>query len=102
MSEEKTTGNQGSEVPLLYVNAFELHAGPFDFMFDFGQKTPEQSKTKGYTLLARLAMSPIHAKLMHELLGTSIATYEKQVGEIPVPKPPPAPRQRGENRDHAD
>lgn len=80
MSEEK-------DLEFFYVNVFEVTVGPFDFVFDFGFKTPEQSKkpVKDFKKVCRVAMSPGHAKAMIPLLSNMVANYESQFGIIPTP-----------------
>jgi hypothetical protein len=73
---------------VVYANVVNMTAGPFDLVMDFGFKTPEQAAKESaeYEIVARVAMSLAHAKTMLPLLSRVIESYEKQVGEITVPR----------------
>ena len=73
--------------PLVYANAVEMTAGPYDLVMDFGFKTPEQMKegVGAPDTVVRVAMSLAHAKAMIPILAEMIATYEERVGKIPTP-----------------
>lgn len=53
------------------------------FNMDFGQRMPGN---KQVNIVARIAMSPQHAKLFAKVLEQNIEDYEKKFGEIQVPK----------------
>jgi hypothetical protein len=55
------------------------------FNFDFAQRMPGG---KQVNVVSRIAMSPQHAKLFSQLLDKNIEGYEKEFGEINIPKPP--------------
>jgi hypothetical protein len=71
---------------VLYCNVLSVVISPFDFVFDFGYKTPEQAKAKSveYEIVARIAMSPQHAKSMLPILKRMIKEYEDKIGHIPI------------------
>lgn len=73
--------------PFFYANVMEITTGPFDLTIDFGYKEPEQAKRRSpdYTRVARVAMSPSHAKSMARILLEQIARYEEAFGVIPSP-----------------
>ncbi len=79
--------NPSTPPPPAYVNVMDVTMGPFDVVIDFGFKGPEQSRrgSADYDIVARIAMSPGHAKSMLPLLARMIADYEQQVGPIPAP-----------------
>lgn len=62
------------------------------FNVDFGQRMPGAQQVN---IVSRLAMSPQHAKLLSHLLAKNVAEYEKEFGEIQVPK---APQRAEDNR----
>ena len=68
-------------VPLAgYANYFEVGHNAFEFLLDAGQVEP-QSGDIHFT--DRIAISPVHAKLLGELLARSIEQFEAQHGPIP-------------------
>jgi Protein of unknown function (DUF3467) len=80
---------------VVYANVVNMTAGPFDLVMDFGFKTPEQAtkQSSDYDIVARVAMSLAHAKSMLPILSGIIDMYEKQVGEIAVPKRDDLPKE---------
>jgi len=62
------------------------------FNLDFGQRVPG---AKQVNILSRIAMSPQHAKLFSDLLSQNVSDYEKQFGEISVPKRPVPEEEEG-------
>ncbi len=71
------------ELAALYANlAFITHT-PAELMLDFAQLLPRTAKGK---VVARLIMSPMHAKALLQALGQNIANYENQFGEIKMPQ----------------
>lgn len=72
----------GTLRPLLasYANYFEVGHNAFEFLIDVGQIEPQ---TGGVQLMSRIAISPVHAKLLAQLLSRSIAQFEKAHREIP-------------------
>jgi hypothetical protein len=65
---------------------------PFGFTFDFGQRLP---MGKEVAMVARIAMSPQHAKLFTQLLSQNIQKYEKEFGEIKLPAPKQQEKEEG-------
>jgi hypothetical protein len=53
------------------------------FNFDFAQRMPGG---KQVNVVARIAMSPQHAKLFAQILQRNIEQYENEFGEIKVPQ----------------
>jgi hypothetical protein len=74
--------SQGQQRPPLasYANYFEIGHNAFEFLIDAGQLEP-QSGT--FQLMSRIAVGPVHAKLLAQLLARSIAQYEAAHQEIP-------------------
>ncbi len=70
----------------VYSNLAFINFTPAEIVLDFAQILP---RTPRGSLLARVIMSPIHAKLLHAALGQNLAGYERQFGEIKLPQPRP-------------
>lgn len=72
----------GQPQPLLasYANYFEVGHNAFEFLIDTGQVEPQSGNVQ---LMSRVAVSPVHAKLLAQLLGRSIAQFEATHHEIP-------------------
>jgi hypothetical protein len=66
----------------VYSNVAFINYTPAEMVLDFAQVLP---RTPRGSLMARVIMSPIHAKLLHAALGQNIANYENQFGEIRLP-----------------
>ncbi len=63
-----------------YANYFEVGHNAFEFLLDAGQVEPISGDIQ---LLSRIAVSPVHAKLLAHLLNQSIAQFEQAHQEIP-------------------
>ena len=76
-----------NELPFFYANVVHLSMGPFDMTMDFGFESPEDRHSDGHhhATVARVAMSPSHAKSMLKVLVDRIASYEEAYGVIPSP-----------------
>lgn len=94
MSDDARQANPGQkkisiELPkdleAIYANlAFITHT-PAEIILDFAQYLPRMPKG---SVVARMIMSPMHAKLLQMALAQNIANYEKQFGEIRLPQRP--------------
>ncbi|MFZ5797122.1 MAG: DUF3467 domain-containing protein [Desulfobulbus sp.] len=62
-----------------YANYFEVGHNPFEFLIDFGQFRPE---TSDVTLHTRIAVGPVHAKLLARILHDAVGRYEADNGQI--------------------
>lgn len=51
------------------------------FNFDFGQRLPNSSDI---AIVARIALSPQHAKVFSRILSENVKKYEENFGEIKV------------------
>ncbi len=68
-----------------YANlAFITHT-PAELVLDFAQYLPRMPQ--GH-VMARIIMTPMHAKLLQMALAQNIANYERQFGEIRIPHRP--------------
>ena len=70
----------------VYSNVAFINYTPAEVVLDFAQVLP---RTPRGALMARIIMSPIHAKLLHAALAQNLANYEHQFGEIQLPHPRP-------------
>ncbi|UEP52485.1 DUF3467 domain-containing protein [Burkholderia ambifaria] len=72
----------GPPRPLLasYANYFEVGHNAFEFLIDAGQVEPQSGNVQ---LMSRVAVSPVHAKLLAQLLARAIAQFEATHHEIP-------------------
>lgn len=62
------------------------------FNLDFAQRMPGGDQVN---IVARIAMSPQHAKLYSKVLAQNVEKYEEEFGEISIPKAPRPPREGG-------
>lgn len=66
-----------------YANlAFITHT-PAEMVLDFVQMLPHTTKGK---IVSRVVMTPMRAKMLQHALARNIANFERQFGEIKVPK----------------
>ncbi|MFZ5980821.1 MAG: DUF3467 domain-containing protein [Candidatus Zixiibacteriota bacterium] len=63
----------------IYSNLALINHNPTEFIFDFARIMPPTPKAR---VLARIIMTPMHAKLLHKSLTDSLENFEKQFGEI--------------------
>lgn len=63
-----------------YANYFEVGHNAFEFLLDAGQVEPQSGEIR---FTNRIAISPVHAKLLSELLAVSIAQFEDVNQPIP-------------------
>ncbi|PIO00080.1 hypothetical protein COT72_02855 [archaeon CG10_big_fil_rev_8_21_14_0_10_43_11] len=75
-----------------YATQVSINFSAQDFLLDFGQITPRFTVTpKGDEVVyvskhETLILSPVLAKKVYALLGSQLAKYENDHGEIKVPK----------------
>jgi hypothetical protein len=63
----------------VYANLAMIAHSPTEIIFDFARVMPRTPKAR---VLARIIMTPMHAKLLHKALGENVTKFEKQFGEI--------------------
>jgi hypothetical protein len=63
-----------------YANYFEVGHNAFEFLLDAGQIEPHSGSIR---FTDRIAITPVNAKLLGELLTRSIAQFEAAHGPIP-------------------
>ncbi|HUS94691.1 MAG TPA: DUF3467 domain-containing protein [Patescibacteria group bacterium] len=71
------------ELVAVYANVAFISHTPAELVLDFAQVLPRMPKG---SIVSRVIMSPIHAKLFQAALAQNIANYEKQFGEINIPQ----------------
>ncbi|MEM4389513.1 MAG: DUF3467 domain-containing protein [Candidatus Micrarchaeia archaeon] len=71
---------------------------PTEFTLEFGLVTPEGSSRDALNVLvqSRIIMTPQMFKIMVRHVSDALANYEKQFGEIELPKEPRGPPQKQE------
>ncbi len=63
----------------IYANLAMLMHSPTEIIIDFARVMPRMPKSK---VLARIIMTPMHAKMLHQALTDNIKKFESQFGEI--------------------
>ena len=63
-----------------YANYFELGHNAFEFLLDAGQIEPQSGEVQR---LIRIAINPVHAKLLSQLVVQAIEQFERMHHEIP-------------------
>lgn len=71
------------ELKAVYANVAFISHTPAEMIVDFAQVLPRIPKG---TVVSRIIMSPMHAKLLHAALAQNIGNYERQFGEIRLPQ----------------
>jgi hypothetical protein len=76
----KKTPSRPPRAPLAcYTNYFEVGHNAYEFLLDFGQFQPEATKIVLHT---RIAVGPVHAKLLSRMLCSAIEKFEADNGPI--------------------
>lgn len=71
------------ELESVYANVAFITHTPAEMVLDFAQVMPRMPKGK---VVARVIMSPMHAKALLQALSQNIGNYEQQFGEIKIPR----------------
>lgn len=74
--------NENDNVSNFYSNKLEIEVGLYDFRFGFTQINGNLENNERINII----MSPQHAKAITNLLNDVIKKYEKDFGEINLPK----------------
>ena len=64
-----------------YANLAMIHNSPTEMILDFARVMPRAPKAK---VVARIIMTPMHAKLLLQTLDQNIKKHEEQFGEIKI------------------
>jgi hypothetical protein len=70
-----------TEAEGIYCNMCMIMHSPTEIVLDYARVMPRAPKTR---VLARIVMTPMHAKLMLQTLGDNLKKFEKQFGEIKI------------------
>lgn len=70
-----------AEAEGIYCNMCMIMHSPTEIVLDYARVMPRSPKTR---VLARIIMTPMHAKLMLQTLEDNLKKFEKQFGEIKV------------------
>ncbi len=73
------------ELAAVYANLAFITNSPGELVLDFAQFLPRMPKGQ---VVARVIMSPMHAKMLQLALAHNIANYERQFGEIRLSQQP--------------
>ncbi|NJN54049.1 MAG: DUF3467 domain-containing protein [Anaerolineae bacterium] len=79
---QKITIDMPKELTAVYANVAFISHTPAELILDFAQVLPRTPRGK---IMSRIIMSPMHAKMLHNALGQSLATFEQQFGAIRLP-----------------
>ncbi len=63
----------------IYANLAMIMHSPTEIIIDFARIMPRMPKSK---VLARIIMTPMHAKMLHKALTENVKKFEEQFGEI--------------------
>ena len=70
----------------IYSNIASIMSGPAEFFLDFGRVVPGRADFK---VLARIIMTPAHAKQLAAALSEHVRQFERTHGDIPgLPEDP--------------
>jgi hypothetical protein len=71
-----------SDLEATYANFVLITHSPSEMIMDFARMLPNTPKTRVY---ARVIMTPMNAKLLHQALGDNLSKFEENFGEIKTP-----------------
>lgn len=71
------------EIPVIYTNSMQLKISVFDLLLDLGVNIGIENDRARVKPVARIIMSPQHAKVLASLLDTHVKAYEAAFGKIP-------------------
>jgi len=71
-----------ADLEAVYANLAVITHSASEIIIDFSRLLPNTPKSKVY---ARVLMTPMNAKLLHQALGQNLEKYEAQFGEIKTP-----------------
>jgi len=79
MKQKSRQGTTAEEPEARYANYFHVGHNAFEVMLEFGQHYSGSSQPRMHT---RIVAAPAYAKALLGLLGSAIAEYEHNFGEI--------------------
>jgi hypothetical protein len=72
-----------SDLEAIYANFALITHSPSEVIVDFARALPNVPKAKVY---ARVILTPMNAKLLHQALGDNLKRFEDTYGEIKTPQ----------------
>ena len=81
--QQKITIDMPRDLKAVYSNIAFISHTPVEVVLDFAQMLP---RTPRGSVVARVVMTPAHAKMLQAALAQNIANYERQFGEIRLPQ----------------
>jgi hypothetical protein len=72
------------DLQVVYANLARIAHAPTEFVIDYARFLPGDTKA---TVVARVVISPLAAKLLLQALTENVARYETNFGTINVPTP---------------
>jgi hypothetical protein len=101
-----TEAPSSPDVASRYVNGTEIAFSQWDMTLDFQLATPEKAAPGGELQfvaqrVARITMSPTHAKVLAEMIRNAVSDWEARFGPLPDVSsltPSPAPPAGEESR----
>jgi hypothetical protein len=82
MTREPGNTEEGGDPRAEYANYFEVGCNAFEFVIEFGQRHDGRSSARR----VRIITTPVFAKELLRVLGSSIAEYERTFGQIEAPE----------------
>ncbi|MCI0578847.1 MAG: DUF3467 domain-containing protein [Chloroflexi bacterium] len=81
--QQRVTIEIPKDLEAVYSNVAFISHTPAEMVLDFAQFLPRMPKG---SVVARVIMSPMHAKMLQQALAQNVANYERQFGEIRLPQ----------------
>jgi hypothetical protein len=91
MIDEPTWAATPGTAPLLYSNGANVAMSQWDMVIDFQQSAPPsgtllQGQAWASRGVARIVISPTHAKVLADILNKAVRQWEAAYGELPPPE----------------
>ena len=83
---KKITVDYPKDLQAVYANAALFSFTPNEMVMDLAQLLPRPPRGQTGRVVSRVIISPQHAKMLLHALTRHIANYERQFGEIRVPR----------------
>ncbi|GAB4268093.1 MAG: hypothetical protein Kow0080_10720 [Candidatus Promineifilaceae bacterium] len=83
---KRITVDYPKDLTAVYSNAALFSFTPAEMVLDFAQLLPRPPRGQAGKVVARIILSPVHAKMLERALTRHIANYERQFGEIRLPQ----------------
>ena len=75
--------NMPKDLQAVYANVALITHAPSELIIDFAQVLPRGPHGN---VMARVIMTPMHAKMLQLALAQNLANYERKFGEIQLPQ----------------